>query len=364
MELLDDKQQIHAVDSGNMLGLLEDFSEQLRQAKQIGENLAVDPKLGAGVSQIVFSGMGGSGLAADLARALLCELVPLPMMMNRGYRIPQFVRKNTLFICVSYSGNTEESLECFEEALKCGARVLVVGSGGELAKRAIKRSVPTISVPQGFPPRMAVGFLSVPLLLFFKKLGLAAEALNSDDWLETMELVRSIGREQCGADIPFEKNSAKQLARRIFERYPVIYSGADGFDVVALRWRGQIEENAKTLASHHVLPEMNHHELAGWEVPVALLDRFTVLLLRDCGEHPQVARRMILTRQRIERKAEVCDVWSQGKSRLARMFSLIHLGDWVSFYLAILYGNDPTSIQVLDDLKASLTNGVGSNLKS
>ncbi|MBI1977315.1 MAG: bifunctional phosphoglucose/phosphomannose isomerase [Candidatus Omnitrophica bacterium] len=354
MNILDNKALLEKNDPQKMAKLIHDFSDQLKHAEEIGTSLSLDPNLGRGVSKIVFSGLGGSAIGADFIRTYLAYDLKIPIFVNRHYRLPAFVDDSTLFVVSSYSGDTEETMSSLREGLKRKARVLAVSSGGELGKQSRAHSFPLVQIPGGFSPRAALGYSVVPLLVALAKIGFQA-AYRTDEIKEAQVVTRNLAESHYGLDIPFEKNLAKQYATACFKKYPIVYSGIDYFDVVALRWRGQIEENSKALASHHVLPEMNHNELVGWQHPKELLKETTVFFLRDEADHKRVQMRMNLTRDVIRRYAgKVFEVHSQGKSLLARMFSLIYLGDWISFYLSCLYQVDPTPVEVIKYLKTEL----------
>ena len=354
MNILDQKETIQRNDPQNMGKAIHDFSAQMSHAEEIGLSLSLDPALGKGLTKIVFSGLGGSAIGADFVRSYLAYEISVPIFVNRHYQVPRFVDDKTLLIVSSYSGDTEEALSSLKQGMKQGARVLAITSGGELARLAQTHSFPMIKIPGGFSPRAALGYSAIPLLVALSKIGFA-RAYRAEELKEAIGLIRILAESQYGIAVPFEKNQAKQLATACFGKYPVIYAGTDYLDVVALRWRGQIEENAKALASHHVLPEMNHNELVGWQNPKGLLKESIVIFLRDLQDHKRVHIRMNLTKGVIERYAgKVVELSSQGKGLLARMFSLIHLGDWISFYLAALYHVDPTPVEVIKYLKSEL----------
>lgn len=354
MEVLDQKARLEEVDPQKMSDLIHRFSEQLKEAEQIGKSLTLDPRLGENLNHIVFSGMGGSAIGADLIRAYLADEISIPMFVNRHYRLPKFVNEKTLLILSSYSGDTEETLIALEEGLRRKAKLLAITSAGRLAAQACQQGFPLIQIPGGISPRAALGYSAVPLLIALSKIGFPA-AYRPDEMKEAQDLTRRLAETEYGFSIPTERNLAKQLAGRIFGKYPIVYAGADYFDVVALRWRGQIEENSKALCSHHILPEMNHNELVGWEHPAELLKQSIVFLLRDASDHKRVQIRMNLTRDIIRRvSGEVVEVKSCGTGLLARMFSLIYLGDWISLYLALLYRADPTPVKVIQYLKSEL----------
>jgi len=355
MKVLDQKEMIAKVDQKNMFKLIADFSTQLKHAEEIGKSSVIDPNYAKGVTKIVFSGLGGSAIGADFVRSYLTYDLSVPIFVNRHYQLPKFVDDKTLLIVSSYSGETEETLSAFQQGLRSGAKIMAITSGGQLSRQARAHSFPMITIPGGMSPRAALGYSVLPLLVALSKLGYQ-EAYRSQEFKEAQELIQKLSDSDYGINIPFEKNKAKQLAASCFNRYPIIYSGPDYLDIVALRWRGQIEENAKALASHHVFPEMNHNELVGWKNPKDFLKQVVVFILRDSEDHKRVQVRMDLTHKIMSQYAHsVTDLFSQGKSLLARMFSQVHLGDWVSVYLAVLYQEDPTPVEAIQYLKSELS---------
>ncbi len=354
MKVLDQKEIIENVDRKNMFKLIAEFSAQLKHAEEIGKSVSIDPNYAKGITKIVFSGLGGSAIGADFIRSYLTYDLSVPIFVNRHYQLPKFVDPQTLLIVSSYSGETEETLSAFNQGLRSGAKIMAITSGGELTRLARANSFPVITIPGGMSPRAALGYSVLPLLVALSKLGFK-EAYRPQEFKEAQDLIQKLAGSEYGQNIPFEKNKAKQLAASCFNNYPIIYAGPDFLDVVALRWRGQIEENSKALASHHLFPEMNHNELVGWKNPADLLKKAVVFILRDQADHKRVQMRMDLTRKIVERYAHsVTELATQGKSLLARMFSLIHLGDWVSVYLAVLYQVDPTPVEAINYLKSEL----------
>ncbi len=338
-------------DPGGMLKLIEDFPRQLEEAFRIGRDFSPPSGWGRGVKQIIFTGMGGSAIGADVIGGYTQKEIRCPVLVNRGYTLPQFVGPETLLVVSSYSGNTEETISAYRDGKEKKAAAVAVSSGGEVEKMAKSFGDPHIKIPGGFPPRMALGFLVIPLLMLFDKLGLIR--LKAGDFEETMAVVRNIQKKMSPAVL--SGNEAKETAAFLYGKYPLFYSASDHFQAVALRWRGQVEENAKTLATHHVLPEMNHNEIVGWENPAEILKHFAPVFLRDAEEHPRVQLRMKITQDLIEKKGvAIRQVFSEGKSLLARIFSLIYKADYVSVYLAALYGADPIEIKAIDYLKKQL----------
>jgi len=261
------------------------------------------------------------------------------------------VGPRTLVFAVSYSGNTEETLSAYGEARAKGARVIALTSGGRLASLAREDGVPLITVPGGIAPRSATGYLFVPMLVVLERLGLAG-GISAE--VEGMIAHLQELRTRYGVDVPTRDNPAKQLALNLAGRLPVIWGASGTTEVVAQRWKGQINENAKSPAWWNVLPEANHNEVVGLEVPADLLKKIWLVFLRDPDDHPRVGLRFDITREMAGSVAGISEFEAGGTGRLARMYSLIYLGDYASLYLAACYGIDPGPVKAIDRLKAAL----------
>jgi len=333
-----------------MYKLLAGFADQITDAVQIARSapLRVPAR---GLSRIMLCGMGGSAIGGDLLRSACADELRVPFLVNRSYRIPAWVGRDTLVVASSYSGNTEETLAASRLAIQRGARLLVISSGGTLSELARRRHIPVITIPGGLPPRAALGYSFFPLLVALIRLNFLRA--RPGQIRETIALVRQLGQEYGTPER--DDNPALRIARLLERRIGIIYSGTELLDAVNTRWRGQMAENAKTLLFGNLLPEMNHNEIVGWEVLQDEMRQMQVLLLRDREDHRRVSRRLEVTHQLLARHTErITEVWSQGSSRLARIFSLVHLGDWVSYYLAVLHGRDPMPVLAIDHLKAEL----------
>jgi len=342
--------QCRAIDPGGMYDLIRAFPDQIREAVRIGRQAPLRlPR--RGLSNILLCGMGGSAIGGDLLRSLCADELGVPMLVNRSYRIPAWVGRGTLLIASSYSGNTEETLEAARLATARGARMLAITSGGRLAQLAARRRAPVVAIPGGLPPRAALAYSFFPLLLSLIRL----ELLRPRDAQirETITLLQTLGERYAAPEQT--ENTAVALARLLEQRIGIIYSGTELMDAVNTRWRGQMAENAKTLVFGNLLPEMNHNEIVGWKALSEPMRAMQVLLLRDREDHRRVARRIEVTRELLSSHTDrIREVRSQGRSRLARVFSLVHLGDWVSYYLAVLHGEDPMPVRAIDHLKAEL----------
>lgn len=343
-------EDIRRRDTTGMYNWILNFPRQIEEAVAIGSAAKIRIKT-AGLRNIVVSGLGGSAIGGDLLRSYLQAELPVPMVINRHYVLPRFVDNNTFVVVSSYSGNTEETIASHLHAVKRGARILCISTGGETERLAKKFGHPWIKIPSGLSPRAALGYSFFPLLVVFSSLKLIkSKAKEIRETIQLLTQKAAVFGNPSSAD-----NAPLRLAEQLHGKLPIIYSPTEYLDAVGLRWRGQICENAKQLAFGHVLPEMNHNELVGWKQLPDLLRRTHVVFLRDRGTHKRVAIREEITRNIVSNLASgVTEVWSEGTSLLARMFSLVHFGDWVSYYLAILNNEDPTPVEVIDYLKREL----------
>lgn len=351
MSILDQPERCRSMDPKSMGALVESFPEQIRSAAQRGVKLKLPG--GGQPNMLIVAGLGGSAIGGDLARSIAGPLLRMPLIVVRDYDLPGFMDASSLVFACSYSGNTEETLSAYQQARQAGAQIVCITSGGQLEAMAKAHSCPVLSLPSGLPPRAALGHSLMTLLAAMQSTEIIPDMAESID--ETVDLLSGL-RGKYGAANPLSSNPAKSLAQSLYGKIAAIY-GANGImDAVAFRWRSQIEENAKNLAFHHVLPEMNHNELVGWLYPEESLRRIGVVFLRDKGEHPQIKRRFELTRELIGDKAgAVHEIWSEGDSLFARVMSAIYLGDFVSLYLAYLNSVDPTPVQVIDYFKSKLS---------
>jgi glucose/mannose-6-phosphate isomerase len=349
--VLDDAARRAALDAQNMIALTHEFPEQCRK----GLNIAMQfnpPTPRLPIQNVVVTGLGGSAVGGDLLRVLVEDNGEVPLVVNRDYQMPAFVNDRTFVIAASYSGNTEETLSAFEDAQDRGALLACVTSGGELAQRAAHYGTPVAFIPRGQPPRSAMGYLFIPMLMAAHKVGVIRRDPTGD--LQNAIALLEKAREQWNADVPFEKNPAKQLAAKLYGKLPIVYGSQAYSTVVAFRWKTQLNENTKIHAYSNGYPEMNHNEILGWVLAKQQVPNLAVVLLRDQMERPKIVARVETTRRLFARAADVHEVFAEGQILLARMLHAIYLGDWVSCYLALLYGVNPTDISYINLLKAVL----------
>jgi glucose/mannose-6-phosphate isomerase len=340
------------LDKSDMLGLLLDFPQQCLAAKAIAQNSVIRFEK-RDFKNIVFAGMGGSAIGADLVRSYLYSECNKPISVLREYELPAYVDNETLLFVSSYSGNTEETLSAYQEAKKKGSTIIAISSDGTVKENAIKDNISFIEIPKNLPPRSALGYLSIIPLCILNKLGLIKDyGPYVNKMIKDLEELRDKG---LNAHVGQKDNIAKAVALKLFNKIAVIYAASVHFDICATRLRGQLAENSKALASSHVFPEMNHNEIVGWQNPKELFKDLVVVMLRDKGIHPRVAKRMDITADIIHKEGvELIEIWSRGDDLLSRIFSLIYIGDFVSYYLAVLYGIDPTPVDRVTYLKDRL----------
>lgn len=347
----DRSKRIAELDRSNMLDLILHFAEQVEEAIDIGRKANL-PEPGAGIQHVVVAGMGGSAIGGNILQRMLDSSGTVPATVVRDYRLPAWVGRNTLVVVSSYSGNTEETLSAYQTAKTMGSPCIVCSSDGKVRELAEKDGDPFIAIPGGQPPRTALGYLFVPLLVNFVRWGWIKSSLV--DFEELLELLRAIAKENHPTEA--EDSPAEKIEEALVGRVPIVYASAE-MEVVAMRWKGQFCENSKVLAFHNTFPEMNHNEIVGWQRAAAmgLGEKLAVIFLKDRDDHRRVLKRMEIVRELISQtKAPVLDVESRGETLLARLFSLIYLADFVSFNLAIRNGEDPTEIKNIDYLKSVL----------
>jgi len=348
---IDDPAALARLDSGGMLGLVGRFGAMAADGWRAGSLTLRMPRPTA----VVVAGMGGSGIGGQLLRTLVSAHCPVPVVPIASPTLPVHAGRGALVIACTYSGSTEETLAAFESARDRGASVLAITSGGRLADRAREIGCPLVMLPAGQPPRSALPYQLLAMLRILTGLGLAPY-----DEGQTGEAVEVIARLAAawGPAIPTAANPAKHLARRLAGALPVIYGASADLGPVAYRWKTQVNEHAKTFAVANAFPELSHNETVGWGRVAELGVRPAVVILRDRDDGDRAAREVEATRTLAFGGAKsIDDVWSEGEGLLARMLSLVVLGDFTSVYLACLAGVDPTPIDVITAVKRRLQEG-------
>jgi glucose/mannose-6-phosphate isomerase len=344
-----------AVDSMSVGAALAALPEQLAAAHERAGKLdrarLPDP---ATVDNVVVCGMGGSGVVGDVVQAVGTATLPVPLTVLKYYRTPAFVGPRTLAFAVSYSGNTEETVEMARGAVAAGAQLVTVSRGGALAELARENNALHLAcAPDIAMPRLALGELLAPVAVALFRLGMLPEAhaalVKAQQQLERR-------RDTCRPEVDVGHNPARELARRIGRTIPIVYGAGGLGGVAAMRWKQSINENAKAPAFWNVFPELDHNEICGWGQHGDVTRQvFTLLELRHGLEHEQLERRVTATREIVDEALhQVLTVNAEGEGRLAQVLDLMYVGDWTSYYLALANDVDPGPIDAITTLKSRL----------
>lgn len=353
------KSKIQEIDKSGMKDIIKDFPNQVAEACAIGKAAPFfndTPKKG----RFLVLGMGGSAIGGDLIKAYVNSLDSAENFLievNRNYDIPANLKSEDNVIVSSYSGNTEETISGLKQSLKKTRHIISLCTGGTVEKISKEEGIPVVSIPAGFQPRAAVGFSFFPMLhtllkTDFIKKEEKVQILKDID--STIELLKE--KSAIYSDPDNAHNIAAQIAQDIYGSVPVIYSAYGIMEPINLRWRCQIQENAKNAVFGNCLPEMNHNEINSWSEPRNVLDNFTIILMQDNNDNPRTKIRFGAIEELLSASCKkMIKVESHAASSLERMFDMLYLGDWVSYYLAILNNQDPTPIPLILQLKDILS---------
>lgn len=351
--MLDNPKEMEKIDRSNMRKLLLEFPSQCQKAIQLAEKFTIPEKLFQKSDKIVVCGLGGSAIGGDILRTLLEQSLEIPILVNRNYTLPAAVNEKTLTFIISYSGNTEETLTAYKEATRRKSCLVSISSGGKLRELSEKDGIPCLLVPPGMPPRTTMGYLFIPLLKILERLKWTN--IDKHDYDELLKVLTNI-RGRYGPGVTLSENPAKGLSQKLLGKIPLIYGVEGRTDVVAHRLKTQFNENSKIIASWDVFPELSHNEIVAWGKEGKVdFQQFYPLFMRDAKEGERIKKRIRITQSIItERKVGWEEIWTEGKDPLTRIFSAVYKVDWLSFYLAILQGVDPTPVKMIDLLKREL----------
>jgi len=349
--MLDDPEQMKILDKSDMLGILDKFPEQISDIVTALKELEIPELTDFKPNKIVVLGMGGSAIGGDILSSLLEDVTIIPIITVRGYNIPTTIDDGTLVFACSYSGNTEETLTAVAKAHRRRCKIIGITSGGRLEEFCNMNNLPLFNIPKGLPPRAAIAFLFFPLLMILDKSNIVQIDFDLNELVGALEELRGT----LLPEVPEEENPGKILATKLYNGIPFIY-GQSYLNIIALRWKTQLNENSKVIAMAGSFPEMNHNEIVGWsEDTPEISKQFKIILLRSPDEHPQVSKRIELTKKTfIDKTSNVFEVDAQGESKLTRMMTTLYLGDYISVYLALLRGVDPTPVDAIEELKRQL----------
>jgi len=339
------------IDKDNMYESIWDFPDNIVEAIELGESIRLKNNYSK-INKIIVAGMGGSAIGGDVVYSLVGNEIKIPYCVIRGYNIPNWVDTTTLVICSSYSGNTEETIEIFGKVKSVDAKVSAITTGGRIGQLCEKYSFDKVIIPSGLQPRAALAFSFIPILFILLKLNIISN--NFLAWLvSTSELIK---HNRIMYSKKNDDNPVWLLAKKIYNKIPIIYADSDSLNTVAVRLKGQICENSKILAYHNIFPEMNHNEIVGWEKNSKLFKNYFIIWLFDKRMNERNKERQKIVMDMLDKigldqfKLEVI-----GNNFEERFLLLIHYGDWLSYWCAILHKTDPSPVNNIKILKDKLS---------
>lgn len=325
----------YSFDKADMKSLLQGFANQIKLAY----NLNVDVNIEGEIQKVVVSGMGGSAIAGDLLKVYLHEFAKIPVIVNRNYKLPEHCDKNTLVVISSYSGNTEETVSAYKDAIRKSCKIVTITSGGKLSEMSVLNRTAIIKIPRDIQPRAAIGYSFFPMLKLMEKLRIIGSQKK-----EVEHLVKSL-------DKKIFSDTGINLSEKLVGKTPLIYS-SELFLPVAYRWKTQFNENTKIMALSNVFSELNHNEIECVENPIG--EMYCIIIRTDLDPH-RIAKRMEVTKEIYKRAGiDVTEIGIKGESFLTKMFSAISMGDWTSYYLALRYKIDPSEVRMIEEFKKTL----------
>ena len=348
---LDHSARHYNIDESRMIDKVFSLPAQMEKAWELALPFAGD--IPASSSSFIICGMGGSAIGGQLLKDLINPGCRTGLHLERGYSLPSFAGTDTPVICISYSGNTEEVISTFREALAKGCPVAAITSGGILATEADAAGVPVLKIPGGNPPRASFGYLFAPLVRLASVWGLLD--IDDEGFASVMRNTRGLMGE-CLLDADLAGNTAMQLAKKLYGKVPLIYSGNGLLTGAAYRWKCQFNENSKSMAFFNTFPELGHNEIMAWDCPEKMRQDIFLIMLYDKDDHSRVIKKMEVAYSLLESLAggaiRIESVGGPGPAgRLERQLSIVALADLTSVYLAVEYGTDPTPIEKIEEIK-------------
>ncbi|NPV75910.1 MAG: bifunctional phosphoglucose/phosphomannose isomerase [Anaerolineae bacterium] len=348
---LENAERFKEIDREDMYGHIHTLPEQLAKAWEMGQKMPLPES--DGLSAVVITGMGGSAIGAELVAAYVAPLASVPVAVVREYDLPGWVRgPGVLVIASSHSGNTEETISAFHQAKERGCRLMTLTTGGKLNQLAVEVGAPAWIFDHKGQPRAAVGYSFGLMLSILTRLGIIPDpAVALKDTVTAMRAQQASLARECAVYL----NPAKRMAGQLYGRW-VMVMGSDYLAPVARRWKGQVNEIAKAWAQYDVLPEADHNTLSGIFNPEDLLAKMAALFLRSSSDHPRNRLRAELTRRTMMVQGIATDmIEASGDNPMAHMWTALHYGDYMAYYLAMLYEVDPSPITAMVELKKTLS---------
>jgi glucose/mannose-6-phosphate isomerase len=348
LTLLDQPEEIEAIDKGGILKMCERMPHFGREAFEQAKRMAISLEK---PHNIIIAGMGGSAIGGELLRSWLRDTSKTSISVSRSYTLPAYADDRSLVVAISYSGETEETLNSFLEAVERRCMVVTITSGGHLKRFSESLGVPCVTVPEGLVPRAAIAHMFFPLVFLMDRAGVVKE--TEEEVEESLRVLRKVSDEN-SPKTPLKNNKAKKLALALEGKIPIIY-GFGQYRAVAQRLKCQFNENSKIPSYFEAFPELDHNEIVGWEAAKDITKHFALLILRDPKEPTEIKHRIEITKEIASAKvARILEIKAQGHRKLARLLSTMHLGDFASVYLALLRGVDPSQTISIDNLKREM----------
>jgi glucose/mannose-6-phosphate isomerase len=349
--ILNDLTEMKRIDKSDMLSFCVEATKHCRKAAKLAHAVRINYSK---PQTIIVAGMGGSAIGGELSKDWTRDRIDVPIEICREYSLPAYADERTLVFVVSYSGETEEALSMFSDAVKRNCMTFCINSGGKILEFAEKLKLPYLRVPSGIPqPRAALPYLFLPMLIILEKLGLISNV--SSEISEAIKVLEQV-KDENSPEKPLRDNFSKKLASKIDGTVPVVY-GFGIYRAVAQRYKQQFNENSKIPAKWDFFSELDHNEIVGWEAAKEPAKCFSIIFIRDKDEPEEIRQRIEATKELISQEAtkKIFEVWSSGQSRLAKMLYTIYMGDFTSVYLAVLRGVDPTHVKTISLLKERIT---------
>ena len=339
-------ESINKYDKDNMIEVIKELYIHIEHSFDIILESNLNPK--NNVENILICGMGGSAIGGDFVRTVLKDDFKIPIFVNRDYELPNWVSQNTLIFICSYSGNTEETISCYNSTVNNNIKPIVISSGGHILEDAKKNNFDFVQLPKGIQPRAAFGYSASLLLLALVKIGIV-DKKYSDQLFNSIESIKNNSSKYSSIS---KGNDALELSKIIYNKFPIIYCTLNT-EVVAFRLRCQLAENSKILSSHFVLPEQNHNEIEGFSNND--ISNFVILWLKDKNDNERTIKRIDITSKLLKNIKYQFDYSEESDSLIERLFNLIYLFDWVSFYCAIHHRTNPTPVNTILELKSLMS---------